>query len=146
MKMGVYRGRPTGVSPHVTTGRADYFGPFVNRFASACLRNTTSQHLCACWRQVIKSLSMWSGSYDCSSDSSSISVEYGHHMQQCLLLNVLERTLSNPLLPEAAAHMLHSAIVLSLLHVICTGDLAVMGLTVFPTILTHASMLHSLSE
>lgn len=31
VKMGVYRGRPTGVSPHVTTGRADYFGPFVNR-------------------------------------------------------------------------------------------------------------------
>ena len=29
--MGIYRGRPTGVSPHVTTGRADYFGPFVNR-------------------------------------------------------------------------------------------------------------------
>ncbi len=34
VKMGVYRGRPTGVSPHVTTGRADYFGPFVNRFAA----------------------------------------------------------------------------------------------------------------
>lgn len=33
VKMGVYRGRPTGVSPHVTTGRADYFGPFVNRCA-----------------------------------------------------------------------------------------------------------------
>ena len=33
VKMGVYRGRPTGVSPHVTTGRADYFGPFVNRYA-----------------------------------------------------------------------------------------------------------------
>ncbi len=32
--MGVYRGRPTGVSPHVTTGRADYFGPFVNRFGA----------------------------------------------------------------------------------------------------------------
>lgn len=31
VKMGIYRGRPTGVSPHVTTGRADYFGPFVNR-------------------------------------------------------------------------------------------------------------------
>lgn len=34
VKMGVYRGRPTGVSPHVTTGRADYFGPFVNRFGA----------------------------------------------------------------------------------------------------------------
>ena len=42
VKMGVYRGRPTGVSPHVTTGRADYFGPFVNRFAALLAVNVFS--------------------------------------------------------------------------------------------------------
>ena len=33
VKMGIYEGRPTRICPHTTTGRADYFGPFVNRQA-----------------------------------------------------------------------------------------------------------------
>ena len=31
VKMGIYEGQPTRICPHTTTGRADYFGPFVNR-------------------------------------------------------------------------------------------------------------------
>ena len=31
VKMGVYEGVPTKLMPHTTTGRADYFGPLVNR-------------------------------------------------------------------------------------------------------------------
>ncbi|GIL59669.1 hypothetical protein Vafri_14400, partial [Volvox africanus] len=36
IKAGVYQGMPTRVSPHSTTGRADYFGPLVNRAARYC--------------------------------------------------------------------------------------------------------------
>ena len=35
-KMGIYSGLPTRVIPHNTTGRADYFGPLVNRAARYC--------------------------------------------------------------------------------------------------------------
>ena len=31
VRMGMYEGVPTRVCPHTTTGRADYFGPLVNR-------------------------------------------------------------------------------------------------------------------
>jgi len=31
VKMGIYEGRPNRICPHTTTGRVDYFGPFVNR-------------------------------------------------------------------------------------------------------------------
>lgn len=31
VKMGIYEGVPTRVCPHTTSGRADYFGPLVNR-------------------------------------------------------------------------------------------------------------------
>ncbi len=31
VRMGIYEGVPTRVCPHTTTGRADYFGPVVNR-------------------------------------------------------------------------------------------------------------------
>ena len=31
VKVGIYEGQPTRICPHTTTGRADYFGPFVNR-------------------------------------------------------------------------------------------------------------------
>ena len=34
VRMGVYEGVPTRVCPHTTTGRADYFGPLVNRYTS----------------------------------------------------------------------------------------------------------------
>ena len=33
VRMGLYEGVPARVCPHTTTGRADYFGPLVNRFA-----------------------------------------------------------------------------------------------------------------
>ena len=33
VKMGIYKGIPARICPHTTTGRADYFGPLVNRFA-----------------------------------------------------------------------------------------------------------------
>ncbi|KXZ45802.1 hypothetical protein GPECTOR_50g596 [Gonium pectorale] len=36
IKAGMYQGVPTKVSPHSTTGRADYFGPLVNRAARYC--------------------------------------------------------------------------------------------------------------
>lgn len=36
VRMGVYRGQPTRVVPHASTGRADYFGPLVNRAARFC--------------------------------------------------------------------------------------------------------------
>lgn len=31
VRMGVCMGEPASVSPHMTSGRADYFGPLVNR-------------------------------------------------------------------------------------------------------------------
>ena len=31
--MGIYEGTPTSVCPHTTSGRCDYWGPFVNRAA-----------------------------------------------------------------------------------------------------------------
>jgi len=39
VKMGIYEGRPTRICPHTTTGRADYFGPFVNRRLSPLEHN-----------------------------------------------------------------------------------------------------------
>ena len=33
VRMGVYEGVPTSVRPHSTSGRCDYWGPFVNRAA-----------------------------------------------------------------------------------------------------------------
>ena len=36
VRMGIYEGKPIRVVPHTTSGRADYFGPFVNR----CMLNT----------------------------------------------------------------------------------------------------------
>lgn len=36
VRIGLYRGIPTRVVPHSTTGRADYFGPLVNRAARYC--------------------------------------------------------------------------------------------------------------
>lgn len=36
VKMGIYEGMPTRALPHSTTGRADYFGQFVNRAARFC--------------------------------------------------------------------------------------------------------------
>jgi hypothetical protein len=36
VKMGIYSGVPTRVLPHSTSGRADYFGPLVNRAARYC--------------------------------------------------------------------------------------------------------------
>ena len=31
VKVGIYEGLPTNIMPHATSGRADYFGPLVNR-------------------------------------------------------------------------------------------------------------------
>ncbi|KAK9802596.1 hypothetical protein WJX73_010556 [Symbiochloris irregularis] len=36
VRMGVCVGEPASVSPHMTSGRADYFGPLVNRAARFC--------------------------------------------------------------------------------------------------------------
>eukprot|EP00798_Chlamydomonas_sp_ICE-L_P019469 gene19469-26129_t len=36
VNMGVYTGVPTKVTPHSTTGRADYFGPLVNKAERLC--------------------------------------------------------------------------------------------------------------
>ncbi len=36
VKMGLYHGVPTKIVPHTTTGRADFFGPLVNRAARTC--------------------------------------------------------------------------------------------------------------
>eukprot|EP01025_Chloroclados_australasicus_P040045 TRINITY_DN41664_c1_g1_i2.p1 TRINITY_DN41664_c1_g1~~TRINITY_DN41664_c1_g1_i2.p1 ORF type:complete len:361 (+),score=34.23 TRINITY_DN41664_c1_g1_i2:61-1083(+) len=36
VKIGIYQDVPTEVEPHSTTGRADYFGPLVNRAARFC--------------------------------------------------------------------------------------------------------------
>eukprot|EP01025_Chloroclados_australasicus_P000524 TRINITY_DN10251_c1_g1_i12.p1 TRINITY_DN10251_c1_g1~~TRINITY_DN10251_c1_g1_i12.p1 ORF type:complete len:527 (-),score=50.69 TRINITY_DN10251_c1_g1_i12:1008-2588(-) len=36
LKVGLYEGIPTQIMPHTTTGRADYFGPLVNRAARFC--------------------------------------------------------------------------------------------------------------
>lgn len=33
VRMGICEGQPTSVTPHTTSGRADYFGPVVNRHA-----------------------------------------------------------------------------------------------------------------
>ena len=41
VRMGIYEGLPTSVGPHTTSGRCDYWGPFVNRasrFANAAAR------------------------------------------------------------------------------------------------------------
>lgn len=36
VRMGIYRGSPTRIVPHTSTGRADFFGPLVNRAARLC--------------------------------------------------------------------------------------------------------------
>lgn len=36
VRMGICEGQPASVSPHTTSGRADYFGPLVNRAARFC--------------------------------------------------------------------------------------------------------------
>ncbi|KAG1674923.1 hypothetical protein FOA52_014716 [Chlamydomonas sp. UWO 241] len=48
VKMGVYQGVPTKVVAHSTSGRADYFGPLVNRAARFC-------HSAAAGGQIIAS-------------------------------------------------------------------------------------------
>lgn len=35
VRMGLHEGVPARIQPHITTGRADYFGKLVNRFAYA---------------------------------------------------------------------------------------------------------------
>ena len=36
-RMGISEAIPSRVVPHTTSGRADYFGPLVNRYISACI-------------------------------------------------------------------------------------------------------------
>lgn len=58
VKMGIYEGIPTRVCPHSTSGRADYFGPLVNRCGSSRSESSLSmmqwapdsQHLCTEWQ------------------------------------------------------------------------------------------------
>ena len=52
VKMGIYEGRPTRICPHTTTGRADYFGPFVNRQAHPQVQRPTAvaQHCNKCYQ------------------------------------------------------------------------------------------------
>ena len=37
VRMGMYEGEPTRIVPHTTSGRADYFGPLLNRCCSTVL-------------------------------------------------------------------------------------------------------------
>lgn len=46
-KMGIYSGVPSHVMPHTTTGRADYFGPLVNRAARLCNAAARGGQVCA---------------------------------------------------------------------------------------------------
>ena len=42
VRMGLYEAEPTRVVPHSTSGRADYFGPLVNRYADRTLMHATA--------------------------------------------------------------------------------------------------------
>ena len=46
VKTGIYMGEPRGVSPHGTTGRADYWGELVNRAARMMGAARSGQMLC----------------------------------------------------------------------------------------------------
>ncbi len=48
IKMGIYEGVPTRVTPHTTTGSADYFGPLVNRY-NALLMGHLTTCVCVSW-------------------------------------------------------------------------------------------------
>lgn len=46
VKTGVYKGEPRSITPHSTTGRADYWGPLVNRAARMMAGARGGQLLC----------------------------------------------------------------------------------------------------
>lgn len=46
VKTGIYKGRPRSITPHSTTGRADYWGPLVNRAARMMAGARGGQLLC----------------------------------------------------------------------------------------------------
>lgn len=46
VKTGVYKGHPRSITPHSTTGRADYWGPLVNRAARMMAGARGGQLLC----------------------------------------------------------------------------------------------------
>ncbi|KAK9828712.1 hypothetical protein WJX72_001669 [[Myrmecia] bisecta] len=59
VKMGIYEGVPTKVTPHSTTGRADYFGPFVNRCARICNSGAQGGQILTSWDVVQRAVSHW---------------------------------------------------------------------------------------
>ena len=59
VRMGIYEGQPTSVCPHSTSGRCDYWGPFVNRaarFANAAARGGQILAPAAVGRALIQAL------------------------------------------------------------------------------------------
>ena len=55
VKMGIYEGKPNRICPHTTTGRADYFGPFVNRQAPCRPALHSRFHSCQCHAYAVNS-------------------------------------------------------------------------------------------
>ena len=57
--MGIYDGVPTSICPHSTSGRCDYWGPFVNRaarFGNAAARGGQIMMSAALGRDLVKAL------------------------------------------------------------------------------------------
>ncbi|KAK9805480.1 hypothetical protein WJX72_000629 [[Myrmecia] bisecta] len=58
-RMGIYEGIPTKVTPHSTTGRADYFGPLVNRCARICNASAQGGQILTNWEAVRRAVKHW---------------------------------------------------------------------------------------
>lgn len=50
VRMGMYEDAPTAVMPHSTSGRADYFGPLVNRYVPSDVFNSNGLKMHGCCR------------------------------------------------------------------------------------------------
>ncbi|KAK9843188.1 hypothetical protein WJX74_008421 [Apatococcus lobatus] len=61
VRMGIYNGVPARIQPHITTGRADYFGKLVNRAARFCHAGAHGGQIAAPLDLVQSVISTWCG-------------------------------------------------------------------------------------
>ncbi|CAG9464693.1 unnamed protein product [Pedinophyceae sp. YPF-701] len=61
VRIGIHEGRPLRVVPHTATGRADYFGPLVNRAARMCFAAAQPGQVVADIAQIVAGISAMVG-------------------------------------------------------------------------------------
>ena len=102
VRMGIYEGVPTSVCPHSTSGRADYWGPFVNRaarFANAAAQGGQIMVPAAVGRALVAALTR--------QDLSLEGAEPVLLVQPDFVPQKLKQRPSVPWIPQGVVHPLH---------------------------------------